>query len=342
MSIEIGIIGLAKSGKTTVFNALTRGKAGTGSHAGEIPTPNLGVAQGLAGVLEQPKPDVMEYQPTPGFVGAKYPGANVAGYVPNPEGKTTGGMSFEQRLELKKTGRGVIEDVDIDNMNKAIRGGNVGSVLNAFPDFSQMDKTKVRLGLSQRGVEMPMTKEFTKYLDNVKSVSTGLNIIDNLKEQLELVNLPDNILDAKTAGLKNWLLGKTKVDPNAALYLSSVEAGLTRLARALGEVGVITDYDVARILKALPEIGLNADNGVLASNKIENIKQMIAGSAQMNMDVFRDQILIDGKKYSGYLPGQEIIAKLQGSKPMSGKVSAPQGGSSVKVGANLQKLMKKK
>lgn len=36
MSINIGIIGLAKSGKTTIFNALTKGKADTGSQAAHI------------------------------------------------------------------------------------------------------------------------------------------------------------------------------------------------------------------------------------------------------------------------------------------------------------------
>jgi len=40
MTIDIGIIGLAKSGKTTVFNALTRGKADTRSLA-----PHIGVAK---------------------------------------------------------------------------------------------------------------------------------------------------------------------------------------------------------------------------------------------------------------------------------------------------------
>jgi GTP-binding protein YchF len=53
MSVDIGIIGLAKSGKTTIFNALTRGKAST-----ESQVPNIGVTkvpeprlQGLADTL---------------------------------------------------------------------------------------------------------------------------------------------------------------------------------------------------------------------------------------------------------------------------------------------------
>jgi hypothetical protein len=40
MSIDIGIIGLAKSGKTTVFNALTKGKADT-----RISAPHIGIAK---------------------------------------------------------------------------------------------------------------------------------------------------------------------------------------------------------------------------------------------------------------------------------------------------------
>jgi hypothetical protein len=45
MSIDIGIIGLPQSGKTTVFNALTSGKADTASHTTEGLTPHIGVAR---------------------------------------------------------------------------------------------------------------------------------------------------------------------------------------------------------------------------------------------------------------------------------------------------------
>jgi GTP-binding protein YchF len=45
MSINIGIIGLPQSGKTTVFNALTSGKADTASHPAEGMTPHIGTAR---------------------------------------------------------------------------------------------------------------------------------------------------------------------------------------------------------------------------------------------------------------------------------------------------------
>ncbi len=44
MSVDIGIVGLPKSGKTTIFNGLTRGKADTGSYAKKSLEPHIGVA----------------------------------------------------------------------------------------------------------------------------------------------------------------------------------------------------------------------------------------------------------------------------------------------------------
>ena len=61
MSVDIGIIGLPKSGKTTIFNSLTRGKADTGGYAPKSLAPHVGIAkvpeprlQTLADIL-QPK-----------------------------------------------------------------------------------------------------------------------------------------------------------------------------------------------------------------------------------------------------------------------------------------------
>jgi len=45
MSVNIGIIGLAKSGRTTIFNALTKGKADTRSYTQEGSAPHIGIAK---------------------------------------------------------------------------------------------------------------------------------------------------------------------------------------------------------------------------------------------------------------------------------------------------------
>jgi len=45
MSVDIGIVGLAKSGRTTLFNALTKGKADTGVYTRESLAPHIGIAK---------------------------------------------------------------------------------------------------------------------------------------------------------------------------------------------------------------------------------------------------------------------------------------------------------
>ena len=45
MSVDIGIIGLPQSGRTTIFNALTKGKADTACHAPEGLAPHIGIAK---------------------------------------------------------------------------------------------------------------------------------------------------------------------------------------------------------------------------------------------------------------------------------------------------------
>ena len=44
MALEVGIVGLANAGKTTLFNALTRGGAEIGAYAGQTARPNVGIA----------------------------------------------------------------------------------------------------------------------------------------------------------------------------------------------------------------------------------------------------------------------------------------------------------
>jgi GTP-binding protein YchF len=44
MSVDIGIVGLSKSGKTTIFNGLTKGKAATGGYSSKAQAANIGMA----------------------------------------------------------------------------------------------------------------------------------------------------------------------------------------------------------------------------------------------------------------------------------------------------------
>jgi GTP-binding protein YchF len=55
MSLEIGIVGLPKSGKTTIFNALTKGKADISSYSSATVNPNIGVSK-----VPEPRLPVLE------------------------------------------------------------------------------------------------------------------------------------------------------------------------------------------------------------------------------------------------------------------------------------------
>ena len=59
--MQIGIVGLPKSGKTTVFNALTRGKAQTDAYSSTALAPNIGVVK-----VPDPRLDALTTYLSPG------------------------------------------------------------------------------------------------------------------------------------------------------------------------------------------------------------------------------------------------------------------------------------
>jgi hypothetical protein len=87
MSIYIGIIGLAQSGRTTIFNALTRGKADTGSttpHIGitKVPEPRLKV---LADMLHPKKVVPAEVSYTDIGASVKAEGSQILSQIGNAD-----------------------------------------------------------------------------------------------------------------------------------------------------------------------------------------------------------------------------------------------------------------
>ena len=54
--MEIAILGLSKSGKTTIFNALTKGKAETAAYASTSLVPNIGMCK-----VPEPRLEVLEH-----------------------------------------------------------------------------------------------------------------------------------------------------------------------------------------------------------------------------------------------------------------------------------------
>ena len=154
--MDIGIIGLARSGKTSLFNAVTRGAAQVGAYSSQQ-EPNVGVAHvpdqrvdALAAVFHPKKTTYAEIRwvdyPVAGF-GAEGPGnrflAEIAGLdalvhvvrafedeaVPHPEGSVDPHRDIESLdLELAFADLGLIErrlgriDAEMRSMKAADRG----------------------------------------------------------------------------------------------------------------------------------------------------------------------------------------------------------------------------
>ena len=94
--MDLGIIGLARSGKTSLFNAVTRGQAQVGAYSSQS-EPNVGVARvpdarvdALAAVFKPKKTTYAEIRwvdyPVAGF-GAEGPGSR---FLADPAPRTSG------------------------------------------------------------------------------------------------------------------------------------------------------------------------------------------------------------------------------------------------------------
>lgn len=95
-------------------------------------------------------------------------------------------------------------------------------------------------------------------LSKVKESIAAFQAADGMLSQIE--GLADAVITAEdpTDIPKQFFTGNidaiTKADPEAAVFLSSVNAFSSMLARAAGEKGVLTDQDVQRIINALPKL----------------------------------------------------------------------------------------
>ena len=155
MSVDIGIIGLAESGRTTIFNALTRGQADTGRYTQEASASHIGTAK-----VPEPRLKVLADILHPGkviSVSATYIdiGASVKGLV---EGKGIGGQLLTQISNVDALVNVVraFEDETIPHPEGSLDIGrditNMGLELT-FSDLAILERRLERLGISLKGAK---------------------------------------------------------------------------------------------------------------------------------------------------------------------------------------------
>jgi GTP-binding protein YchF len=174
--MEIGIIGLPKSGKTTVFNALTRGKAQTDAYSSAL-APNIGVVkvpdprlETLTTILKPKRtvPAEVTYidiaAPANGFGKAEGPGGQFLAYLSKVDALAHVVRVFEDE-RLPHPEGSVNPGRDVGTMNMEL----------AFSDLAIIEKRMERLKASLKGAK-PQERE---------AISREQTLLDKIKSGLE-------------------------------------------------------------------------------------------------------------------------------------------------------------
>lgn len=154
-NMEIGIVGLPKSGKTTVFNVLTRGKAHTDAYSSAALTPNIGVVKvpdprldALAGLLKPKRtvPAEVTYidiaAPATGFGKRGSPGGQFLAYLSKVDALAHVVRVFEDE-RIPHIEGSVSPERDIGTMNLEL----------AFSDLAIIERRLDRLEASLKGAK---------------------------------------------------------------------------------------------------------------------------------------------------------------------------------------------
>ncbi len=153
--MEIGIIGLPQSGKTTVFNALTAGKAQTAAHGGGGDKPNLGVAKVMDPRIDiltrmfKPKKTVyaeVKYIDLPGAPPGLGKSEGIAGQYLNHMAKTDALLHVVRAFKNESVPHVQVTvdyDRDISSMNMEL----------AFADMAIMERRLERIDASAKSAK---------------------------------------------------------------------------------------------------------------------------------------------------------------------------------------------
>lgn len=162
--MEIGIVGLPKSGKTTIFNAVTRGAAQVAAYGGLQTRPNIGVAK-----VPDSRLDVLEAM----FKPRRKTYAEVTYFdipaAPEGLGKTSG-ISGEFLNQLQRADALLVvvrafEDASVPHVNDSVNPvRDLEAMLYelAFADMEILERRMARLADSFKGAKAPEREALNK------------------------------------------------------------------------------------------------------------------------------------------------------------------------------------
>ena len=113
-------------------------------------------------------------------------------------------------------------------------------------------------------------KESVSSKNAAKKLSQALGTVDTLQQQFEAAGGGQSY-----GGYGASLLGALKMNPQAGAYNDMRGGFLSQVSKALGESGVLTDQDIARVRNLVPDL---ADNPEQAAIKWQALRQVLSGS----------------------------------------------------------------
>ena len=182
----IGVIGLPKSGKTTVFNAVTRGHAQTGPFRVGGVQPNVGVAK----VPDPRLLRVAEIERSRHIVAAEVEFIDIPG---GPEGadrsRGIGGESLNvlQRCDALALVVRAFDDASVPHVEEAIdpyRDVATMGLEMAFSDMAILERREERVQASLKGAKAAERDALLKEAGLVKDIREGLEAEVSVREQV--------------------------------------------------------------------------------------------------------------------------------------------------------------
>lgn len=168
----------------------------------------------------------------------------------------------EKQAELYKT------QVEINKLQKEMEQGTVmlsPTELLSYAKALGVNPTQEEV---QKAIMSGKTPQTAGQLEKNQALSQAKGYVSEIERLSGLVNTePSNIKQIKAKG-SGWING---TDTNIA-ELGALQATLTSIARALGEKGVISDSDIKRFGRSIPDWN---DSSVKASAKISGLKSIL-------------------------------------------------------------------
>ena len=161
----------------------------------------------------------------------------------------------------------------------------IGGQQTGYYQYDPATQTwKQIIGSTSSTSTTPTTTLTANQKNTIDALNKATIIADQIEAAVNKLNLADSWLEVPIRYGFLSAGAATKTDVNAVAYKALVNGLLSQLARATGEVGVLTDQDIQRVKSLLPDFN---DTKATAQAKIDQLrnfftalKNSIAGTSQ--------------------------------------------------------------